>query len=184
LTSKFTQEEEFMASKHFLAQNRIIRRAAGAALVAAMALVLPAANVHAQSSCHLVVGHYVEHAVQDGCQSQVGLCIAGEYAGIIKGAFEGAATSLMPVLAEKNQETGVLLFTSDSLIHARVNGKEGDLGIKNAGAYDTSGGDIIDLQRIVGGTGDLAGASGVLRASGTFVNGIGESEYMGSVCLP
>jgi hypothetical protein len=66
-----------------------------------------------------------------------------------------------------------------------VRGKEGTLLIKNAGAYRTVGdGDIVDVQVITGGTGELAGATGVLRASGTFVDGAGESEYIGSICLP
>ncbi len=134
----------------------------------------------------MVVGHYAEHAVQAGCTSPVGLCIAGEYAGMIKGAFEGTALTFTPVMVDM-QPTGVALFTSDSVIHARIHGKEGDLKIRNAGAYYAQGsGDIVDLQQIVGGTGELAGASGALRASGTFdpATGMGESEYMGNVCLP
>lgn len=170
-----------MVSKVFSLQNRVMRRVAGAALGTLM-LALPAANAHAQS-CSLVVGHYVEHAFEEGCQSPVHLCIAGEYSGVLKGAFTGVATSLAPTA--DTPATGVVLFTSDSMIHARVQGKEGDLIIKNAGAFNTTGdGDIVDLQRIVGGAGELAGASGALRASGTFMNGSGESEYMGSVCLP
>lgn len=173
-----------MASKLFSFQNRAARRAVGAAL-AAMAFVLPAANVQAQSSCQPVVGHYVEHAVQENCSPPGALCIAGEYNGVIKGAFEGYTTSLAPTADEP--PTGVYLFTSNSVIHARVGGKEGDLMIKNAGAFLTLGsGDIVDMQIITGGTGELAGATGVLRASGTFdlMAGIGESEYIGSICLP
>jgi hypothetical protein len=47
------------------------------------------------------------------------------------------------------------------------------------------GGPIVDLQTIVGGTGDLTGATGALRTQGTFslVNG-GRSAYQGTVCLP
>lgn len=171
-----------MASKLFSLPRRMMWQAAGAAF-GAMMLVLPAAGAHAQSSCTLVIGHYVEHAVQENCTSPVGLCIAGEYAGVIKGAFEGSATSLVPTA--DTPTTGVLLFTSDSVIHARIQGKEGNLIIKNTGAFNTGGdGDIVDLQRIVGGTGQLAGATGALRASGTFVAGSGESEYIGSICLP
>lgn len=72
-------------------------------------------------------------------------------------------------------------FTSDSVIHARIQGKKVNLIIKNTGAFNTGGdGDIVDLQRIVGGTGALAGATGVLRASGAFVAGSGESELLGA----
>jgi hypothetical protein len=150
-----------------------------------MALMLPAANAHAQASCQMVVGHYVEHAVTQGCDAPAGLCITGEYAGMIKGAFEGKATSINPTA--DTPTTGVLLFTSDSVIHARIGGREGDLTIKNAGAFRSTGdGDIVDVQVITGGTGGLTGTSGVLRASGTFdpATGNGESEYMGSICLP
>jgi hypothetical protein len=173
-----------MASKLFLFQYRVARRVAGAALVA-MALVLPAANVHAHSSCQPVVGHYVEHAVQEGCLPQGTLCIAGEYNGVIKGAFEGYTTSVTPTA--DNPPTGVVLFTSNSVIHASVGSKQGDLFVKNAGAFRTVGsGDIVDLQVITGGSGALSGASGVLRASGTFdsTTGSGASDYIGSICLP
>jgi hypothetical protein len=171
-----------MAGKLFSLPRRMMQQIAGAALGAVM-LAVPAVGAHAQSSCTLVIGHYVEHAVEENCTSPVGLCIAGEYTGVIKGAFDGSATSLVPT--GDTPTTGVLLFTSDSVIHARVKGKEGDLIIKNAGAFNTVGdGDIVDLQRIVGGTGALAGATGALRASGTFVAGSGESEYIGSICLP
>lgn len=152
--------------------------------VAVTALILSSANAHAQS-CKAVNGHYVEHAVQENCLSPVGLCIAGEYSGGIKGSFEGAATSLVPTA--DTPTTSALLFTSDSVIHAQVNGKTGDLMIKNAGVFRSIGdGEIVDLQVITGGTGDLEGATGVLRASGLFnpATGMGESNYIGSICLP
>jgi hypothetical protein len=181
---KFKSQEEYMLTKVFSLQNRVMRRAAGAALVA-MALALPAANAHAQASCQMVVGHYVEHAVTEGCTSPVGLCIAGEYNGVIKGAFDGTATSLTPTA--DTPATAVVLFTSNSMIHARIGGKQGDLIVKNAGAFHTAGeGEIVDMQFITGGTGAMANASGVLRASGTFdlATGMGESEYIGNICLP
>ncbi len=64
-------------------------------------------------------------------------------------------------------------------------GNSGDLIIKNAGMFQQGGdGNIVDDQLIVAATGGLAGATGVLRASGTFTNGAGASEYEGRVCLP
>jgi hypothetical protein len=73
------------------------------------------------------------------------------------------------------------------MIHARFDGKEGDLIIKNAGAFQITGtGHIVDLQYITEGTGQLSGATGVIRASGTFnsATGMGESDYEGEICLP
>jgi hypothetical protein len=171
-----------MSSKLFSTRGHSVKRTAQAILAAA-GLALLATNVHAQTSCQQVVGHYVERIMLENCLSPVGLCIAGEYGGVIKGSFDGMATSLTP--SDDTPTTGVVLFTSDSVIHASMRGKQGDLLIKNAGAYRTIGdGDIVDVQVIVGGTGELAGASGVLQASGVFVDGSGESEYIGSVCLP
>ncbi len=164
-------------------RNRLVKRAAPLAL-AALAFALTAANANA-ASCQTVAGHYVEHAVVEECSSPVGLCIAGEYSGVIKGSFEGTATSLVPTA--DTPATGVLLFTSDSTIHARIGSTEGDLLVKNAGVFRTTGnGEILDLQIITGGTGGFAGATGALRASGLFdaATGLGESEYIGSVCLP
>ncbi len=78
------------------------------------------------------------------------------------------------------------MFTSDSTVTARVAGRSRTLTVKNAGAFSsTNGGPIVDLQTIVGGTGELTGASGALRAQGTFsVTAGGHSRYQGTVCLP
>src|ERR1043166_3079756 len=46
----------------------------------------------------------------------------------------------------------------------------------------TNAGEIMDLQTIVGGTGELAGASGILQAVGTFTSAAGgQSEYDGTI---
>jgi len=154
------------------------------AFAAAMAVfLLISSSVSAAGQCKEVHGHYVEHAVSANCTSPVGLCIEGEYSGMVRGAFSGAATALIPTA--DTPTTGVVLFTSNSVIHASVGLKSGDLLIKNAGAFHTVGaGEIVDLQLITGGTGDFTGASGAIRASGVFVNGSGQSDYDGMICLP
>lgn len=79
----------------------------------------------------------------------------------------------------------MLHFVADTVVHARLGGRTGDITIKNAGVNRTEGtGEIIDLQTIVGGTGNLAGATGAIQTFGTFVEGVGRSEYSGTVCLP
>jgi len=100
------------------------------------------------------------------------------------GQAEARATSI--VATADTPSTTVQLFTSDSTVTGRAAGRAGTLIIKNAGAFASGGtGSIVDLQTIVGGTGDLAGASGALRAEGTFSfpDG-GRSRYTGTVCLP
>jgi hypothetical protein len=166
-----------------LAQNRSklsVRMSAFA--LAAMALLTASSGVNAQAQCKKVGGHYEEHFVSAPDCPQNALCIAGEYRGDIQGDFFGIVASLNDT--EVNE---VKLFTSNSTIHARIDGKEGDLIIKNAGAFQGGGaGNIVDLQYIVNATGELAGATGAIRASGTFdfATGMGESAYEGMVCLP
>jgi hypothetical protein len=111
----------------------------------------------------------------------VALCIAGTYSGQIRGDFRGAATSI--TTTADTPTTGAATFTSDSTIDATVGGRMGSLVIKNAGVF-TAVGPIVDLQTIMSGTGELAGATGALRAQGTFsaLEG-GRSEYEGVICL-
>ena len=172
-------------SIHLLSVGRKFSRRFFGFAMAATALMMSTASVYAQNTCYPLNGHYNEHIVTQNCNSPVGLCIAGDYDGVIQGSFSGAATSLTP--SADTPTTGVLFFTSDSVIHAKVNGKEGDLIIKNAGAFQSVGdGNIVDVQIITGGTGGLVGASGAIRASGLFnpATGTGSSEYDGMICLP
>ncbi len=162
-----------------------IRRAVTVGVCSLAALVLPASASDARPRCFPVAGDYVEHAVTGpDCSSPVGLCIAATYRGAIRGDFEGRASSI--VATADTPTTSVQLFTTDSTINATLGGRTGTLIIKNAGAFSSADdGPIVDLQTIVGGTGDLAGARGSLRAQGTFsVATGGHSTYVGSVCLP
>lgn len=145
-----------------------IRIRVGVGLGLLAAVFLPAASAQAVARCVAVSGFYVERPVTGpDCSSPVGLCIAGTYHGGVRGDFEGRATTI--TATADTPATNVQLFTSDSTINAAVARRTGMLIIKNAGAF-TSGGDgsIVDLQTITGGTGGLAGATGALRAEGTF----------------
>jgi hypothetical protein len=166
--------------------NRTIVAAGLGATGAFVLFLATAASSDARPPCARVSGTYVEHAVGGpGCTSTVGLCIAGQYtSGRLRGTFEGAATSITSTV--DTPTTAVSLFTSTSRITASLRGRSGSLLIRNAGAFSsTPGGPIVDIQTIVGGTDGFTGASGSLRASGTFslANG-GASTYVGSVCLP
>src|SRR4051812_44893223 len=95
------------------------RRGLAAGAVAGGLLLLAAAPSGAESACAEVRGSYVEHAVSGAdCTSPVGLCIAGDYSGGIRGAFEGAASSVTG--SADTADTNVLFFTSDSTIHAQL----------------------------------------------------------------
>jgi hypothetical protein len=155
------------------------------AAVAGLALLLAGSNTGAAEGCFDVRGDYTERVASGtDCESPVGLCIEGSYRGSIRGHFAGAATEL--IATADTPTTGVVLFISDATIDARVKGREGTLVIKNSGAFHTTGtGEIVDLQTIVGGTGEFAGAIGALRAEGTFTAAAGgRSTYVGTVCVP
>ena len=166
-----------------MTRSRVARRAV-AASAGLLSVLLFASTSHADVACRSVEGRYREHDTSgSGCASPVGLCIAGQYTGDVRGDFAGTATSIVPTA--DTATTGVILFTSDSTIDARIGQRTGRLIIKNSGAFRTvSEGSIVDLQTITGGTGDLAGASGALRAEGTFTAGAGESRYSGTVWVP
>ena len=160
------------------------RRSAVALGTGALAVLLAAGDTGAWSGCQEVRGRYHEEATTEGCDSRIGLCITAEYtAGPIEGTFFGRATSL--VESADTPDTAVSFFTTDSTIEGRVLGREGTLLVKNAGAFRAAGlGEIVDIQTIIGGTGELAGATGVLRASGTFTFAAGgDSDYEGTVCI-
>lgn len=164
--------------------RRLTGLTGSAATVALVALVTGNSVGAAASPCFRATGHYQEHLAVDGCSSPVGLCIAIDYDGVVRGDGFGTATSFLSTI--DSATTGVVAFTSDSVIHAQVHGRSGDLIVKNAGVFQQGGdGNIVDDQTIVGGTGELAGATGVLRASGTFspVTGTGSSTYDGKVCF-
>jgi hypothetical protein len=155
------------------------------AVGALAAVLLPAASAQATTGCRQVSGGYVEHPVTGpDCASPVGLCITATYRGDIRGEAQARATSITPTA--DTPATSVQAFTSDSTVTATIAGRSGTLLVKNAGAFSSTGdGPIVDLQAIVGGTGRLAGATGALRAQGTFTfpDG-GRSRYTGTVCLP
>jgi hypothetical protein len=165
--------------------RRLLPRAVVGTGAAALALLVGGASSSdaATAGCRAVRGSYVEHPVTENCASPVGLCIAGTYSGQVRGDFAGTATSVFQTA--DTPATGVAMFTSDSTIHAAVGGRHGTLIIKNAGAFSATGGPIVDLQTIVGGTGQLTGATGALRSQGTFSAATGgASRYEGTVCLP
>ena len=166
--------------------TRSIRRLAAVAAGAVALVLAGGGGAGADARCREVSGRYAEELAPAGCTSAVGPCIAARYtAGPLRGTFHGVATTF--VTTADTSTTGVVLFTTDTVADVTAWGRHGTLTIKNAGAFHGSGlGEIVDLQTIVGGTGDFTGATGALRASGTFdpVRGTGTSTVTGTVCLP
>ncbi|MCE7986695.1 MAG: hypothetical protein DYG89_36440 [Caldilinea sp. CFX5] len=161
----------------------------GALLGGCMAPPVVAASVSSLSTeplCQQVKGRYQEQIVDAECDSPVGLCFAGEYtSGAIRGTAFVKGNTLAPTA--DTPTTSVVLFSSTTTVQARMGGKQGELLLKNAGAFQSTGaGTIVDVQFITGGAGDFSGASGVIHASGRLdpLTGYGESAYEGTLCLP
>ena len=147
-------------------------------VAALLALTLVSSGTFAASTCKPVGGAFTLQAVNDpGCLSPVGLCAIGVYQGSIKGtsSFVGSAF----LTSADTPTTGVVFATGDNTIHTN----KGDILTKDAIALRTiSEGAFAEVDTVVGGTGEYAGASGVLTATGTFLNGSGSGVYIGQVC--
>lgn len=141
----------------------------------------PAGQAAAAPKCKNVRGHVTSHTVTENCPSPIALCAAGQFYGAIRGELFLVATSLTPT--QDTPITGVYMFTGDDVIKT----KEGEIYTKDAGALNLtpgSTGDDISIVTITGGTGAYAGATGRLRASGTFSETGGEFSYEGELCTP
>jgi hypothetical protein len=161
--------------------TRIAAATLFAVLVAAVIFSAPAGNASAAAKCKNVRGHITSHTVTENCNSPIALCAAGQLYGAIRGEFFLVATSLTPT--QDTPVTGVYTFTGDNVIKT----KDGDIYTKDAGVLNLtpgSTGDDVSIVTITGGTGAYAGATGRLRAPGTFSESGGEFSYEGEICTP
>ncbi len=114
--------------------------------------------------------------------SPFGQCSAGRFSGALKGNFIASATSFTP--SNDTATTGVVFFTVDVVLHL----KDGDLFLKDAGAFNTTpggAGEHSTVTTVTGGTGQYAGVTGRLIETGTFTPAEGgDSDYRGEVCAP
>jgi hypothetical protein len=155
-----------------------------AVLLAGILLTVASATVTANSSCHDVEGSYNIIPVSGAdCDSPSGICGKGTFTGGIKGDYISAVLSTPPT--PETSETGFIVLTAEAIItSAKIRNWEGDLVLKEAGAFHPTGnGEFVELFS-VSGTEDFAEATGVLTSMGTFnpVMG-GEGVYQGQICI-
>ena len=160
------------------------KRTKGAAALASLAVILLSSTANANSLCRTLHGHLIDHALTGpACASTLGLCTQGTFSGGLRGAFIGIATSVIPTA--DTPATAVLFATGDVVIHARIGDREGDLIVKDAGLFHTSGKhEFSDLMSIMSGTRALSGISGVIQVNGTSdpTTGIDQGDYVATVC--
>jgi hypothetical protein len=148
-------------------------------------LALCAAAPPVLAVCTTVKGTFDEtQVVGPACLSPVGLCSVSQISGELQGRARFTASSIIPNM--DGALTGLVFITGDIvIIGARLGSRSGNVYLKNGAVYRTVGaGDLSDVQVVVGGDGDFAGASGAVRVSGTLLNGSGTSRFEGTVCFP
>lgn len=143
-------------------------------------LPLVAGPAFAGPVCKKVHSHlFIEADPEPTCGSAIDLCAAATLQGSLQATTEFVGTSFVPTV--DTAVTAVVLLTGDNTFHT----SRGQLFTKDAIVLSTVGdGDFSEVDVVVGGTGDYAGATGVLTATGTFVNGIGEGVIEGEICTP
>lgn len=147
--------------------------------LAVVGLILVSGQAAADATCKKVKGQFILQPVSGpDCGSAVEICATGTYKGGIKGKSEFTGSSL--IQTADTPTTAVVLLTGDNVIHA----DKGDLFTKDAIVFRTiDAGEFGEVDTVVGGTGNFAGASGVIQAVGTFTSAGGEGDYQGQICL-
>jgi len=154
---------------------------AGALLLATIGMLLPAGAD--ALDCKPVRGH-LDEVPLEACASPVGLCTVARMSGSIHG--DAIFTAATITVSANVALTGVVFVTGDTVVEdAKLAGHRGTVAIQNDASFRTTGDNALaDVQTIVGGSGDFAGATGSLRISGDFVPGVGgSSTYEGEVCF-
>jgi len=143
-----------------------------------IALSLIAGPAVAEPQCKKVHSHlFLEADPTPTCGSVIDLCATATVQGSLGATTDFVGTSFVPTV--DTEVTAVVVLTGDNTFHT----PRGDFFTKDAIVLSTIGdGEFSEVDVVGGGTGDYAGATGVLAATGTFVNGIGEGVIEGEIC--
>jgi hypothetical protein len=146
---------------------------------AGLALLLASSGATAEG-CKTMTGKMTLTAVSGPtCLSPVGICATGELSGGLKATLSFTGTTVVPTV--DTPSTSAIVVTGDSTFTTRV----GDLLTKDAIVLRTAGaGEFAEVDTIVGATGELAGSTGTLQATGAFTGAGGSGTYTATVCTP
>jgi hypothetical protein len=146
-----------------------------------LTLVLAGGGVLAAAQCKKINGKLTLQSLPSNpCGSAVGVCASGTFSGDLAGTFTFAGSQF--ITSTDTQTTSVALLTGNNMITTA----HGTLMTKDAIVLETVGnGDFAEVDTIVGGTGEWAGATGSIRAQGVFTAASGgEGDYVGDICIP
>jgi hypothetical protein len=134
----------------------------------------------AASSCKKINGKLTLQALPSStCSSAISLCASASLSGDLAGTSAFTGTSQAPTV--DTSTTSVILLTGDNSIHT----SGGTLLTKDAIVLQTTGdGNFGEVDTVIGGSGEWAGATGTFRAQGTFAGGSGQGDYVGEICTP
>ena len=169
--------------------NRSSIAAMAITLALALALAPRVIAQDAREHCVRVSAHIHALFTTSGCASPVGLCTAGTLHGFPGGTtrFEALGLGGAPVgqasIVTPAAEPGTTWSYRGNLTYSTP---VGDLRLEDVGVLDTIRGTYTELQRVVGGTGTFAHATGNLFSYGhTTAAGDGfDGAVRGDVCLP
>jgi hypothetical protein len=163
-----------------IALSRTASKLAVAAVLVLALLPLAAGTATADPQCKKVHSHlFLQADTVPTCGSAIDLCAGATLQGSLNATTEFVGTSFLPTV--DTAATGVVVLTGDNTFHTT----RGDFVTKDAIVLSTVGdGEFSEVDVVVGGTGDWAGATGVFTATGTFLNGAGEGVLEGEICVP
>lgn len=150
-------------------------------IFALLVLGVVSSTLTAAQSCRRVQGQFTLQPLSGPtCTSPVGICATGSYRGALRGDSVFTGSSVTPTV--DTPTTSAILLTGDNLIQT----DNGTLTTKDAIVLRTTGaGEFAEVDVIVAGTGEWAGATGTLTATGTFdASTGGEGRFEGEICTP
>jgi hypothetical protein len=156
--------------------------------LSALAVLTGIAAAQAVPSCRTFEATVLLRATKEGCASPVELCTTGTVESSdpsLSGAtwfFTASGTAPSAGLPATLQPVSMLSYAGSVLV---TTPRDGTLTTSNAGVFDTAEGAFVQLDRITGGTGKLAGAVGrhiVTTATGGGDTGF-KADIRGELCL-
>jgi hypothetical protein len=165
-------------------RNIVCIKLVAASLAAAAMAGTVVAQESTHATCKAIHAVMIEQRVTEGCKPEHAFCFLGEVSGDhgMRGTtyFKADGTGSRPTTSpdflpysgpfEYNVEGGTLVMR--------------ETGVSNSTQGNPDSGAVTAFQKIVSGTGELAGATGHFFVSGFSRNGRVETTVSGEVCFP